>query len=72
MKYAVTVRPRSSQDKVVRNSDGTLKVYVRAAPVDGKANERVREVLADDFGVSKSAVKIVRGERSKEKVVEIW
>ena len=72
MRYAVRVQPRASQEKVVRKPDGSLKVYLQVPPVDGKANEALRELLAEEFGVASSRVKIVRGTRSKEKVVEIW
>jgi uncharacterized protein (TIGR00251 family) len=44
---------------------------VRAPPVKGKANEAVIEVLAEFFGVKKSDIRIMSGERSREKVVEI-
>jgi len=40
-------------------------------PIDGKANAAVVEVLAKHFKVAKSSVKIVGGERSRNKVVEI-
>jgi hypothetical protein len=72
MRYTVRVQPRSSQDRVVRNSDGSLKVYLRVPPAEGKANEALKEIIADEFGVSRSRVKILRGERSREKVIEIW
>jgi len=71
MRYAVRVRPGSSQEKVVRNPDGSLTVSVRARPVEGKANEALRELLAEEFGVKRSAVRIVQGPASKQKVVDI-
>ena len=71
MRYTVRVQPRSSRDEVVRKPDGSLKVYMTAPPVDGKANEALTKLLAGEFGVAASRVRIVRGERSKDKVVEI-
>ena len=44
-----------------------LKVRIRSAPVDGKANKELIEVLADAFGLPKSAVVFKGGETSKTK-----
>jgi uncharacterized protein (TIGR00251 family) len=48
-----------------------LKISVNAPPVDGKANEAVIRVLAETFGVQKSAIEIVRGETGRRKTVRI-
>jgi len=52
--------------------DGTLKVKLTAPPVDGEANKKLIELLSKEFGVAKSKVKIVKGEASRRKVVEIY
>ena len=67
----VKVIPRSSQEKIVKVVSGELKVYVHTAPEGGKANDTVIGLIAEYFGVAKSAVKIVRGETSRKKIVEI-
>lgn len=69
--FAVRVMPRASQRKVVKEAAGKLKVYVTTAPEDGKANEAVRELLAEHFAVPKSRVVIIKGEKSRDKVIEI-
>jgi uncharacterized protein YggU (UPF0235/DUF167 family) len=71
MIYRVRVQPGSSLEKVVKNPDGNLKVYLRVPPIGGRANEALREVLADEFGVAKSRVSIIRGQNRREKVVEV-
>lgn len=71
MRYAVRVQPGSSKEKVVRNPDGSLKVFIRVRPIEGKANEALKVLLAEEFGVKRSMVMIVRGHTSKAKVVEI-
>jgi uncharacterized protein YggU (UPF0235/DUF167 family) len=50
---------------------GALLVRVTAAPVDGAANEAVARVLAKRLGVATRAVRIVGGQASKSKVVEV-
>ena len=48
-----------------------LVVAVSARAVDGAANSAVVAALADAFGVAKSQVRIVRGQRSRSKVVAV-
>ncbi len=65
--------------KVVTNSDkpgvweqeDTVKVKVKSLPFDGKANKEVVELLAAHFKVDEKKVRIVSGEKSKKKTVEI-
>jgi uncharacterized protein (TIGR00251 family) len=67
----VRVEPRSSRVQVVGVVGGILKVKLTQPPVGGAANRQLIQILAEHFQVSKSAVRIVRGETSKNKVVEI-
>lgn len=48
-----------------------LKVKLTAPPVEGKANEELIELLSEAAGVRKSAVKILKGSSSKQKLVLI-
>jgi uncharacterized protein (TIGR00251 family) len=48
-----------------------LKVKVTALPQDGKANEELIEFLAGFFGLRKSDIKIIRGEKDKRKTLSI-
>ncbi len=70
MKLRVKVKPGSKRRRVLEG-EGYLIVEVKAPPKEGKANEELREVLAEHFDVPKSAVRIVSGHRSKTKVVEV-
>jgi len=67
----VQVQPKSSRDEIAGLRNGRIKVKVTAPPEDGKANERLREIIAKEFGVSKSKVEIVRGETSRLKTIKI-
>jgi uncharacterized protein len=53
-----------------RHGDG-WKVRVAAPPENGRANEAVREVLAERLGLPRRAVTIVSGHAGREKVVEL-
>jgi uncharacterized protein (TIGR00251 family) len=48
-----------------------LKVRLHAPPVDGAANEELVKFLAESLGVARRAVRIVSGQTSRSKVVEI-
>ncbi len=67
----VQVQPRSSRDEIVGIHEGRLKIRISAPPVDGQSNERLTEVLAKAFGVSKSSVEIVKGRHSRVKTIRI-
>jgi uncharacterized protein len=67
----VLVVPRASRTAVGPMVGDRLRVAVGAPPVDGAANAAVIEALAEAFGVRRSAVTIVRGERGRRKAVRI-
>lgn len=71
LKIWLSVKPQARQEKVEKLSEGEYRVSVRAAAREGKANEAVIELLAEHFSVPKSSLRIVRGEKSKRKLVEI-
>ena len=64
---SVRAVPRSSRAGIDGVAGDALKVRIRSAPVDGKANKELVEVLADAFGIPKSAVTIKGGETSRLK-----
>ena len=65
------VKPGSHNDRLVGAYGDRLKVEVRAAPERGKANAAVAKLLARVFAVSSSAVVVVAGAGSKDKLVEV-
>ncbi len=67
----IRVIPRARRDEVGGHREGRLVVRTTAAPTDGKANERVRRLIADHIGVAVSSVRIVSGEKSRDKRLRI-
>ena len=63
----VRAQPRSSRSGIDGILGDAVKVRIRCAPVDGKANKELVETLADAFGVAKSSVVFKSGETSKTK-----
>lgn len=63
----VKAQPRSSRSGLDGLVGDAVKVRIRSAPVDGKANKELVETLADAFGLPKSRVVFKVGETSKTK-----
>ena len=71
MRYSVTVKPGSSQEKIVELSENELTIFMHARAHDGEANAALVKMLAKYFGVAKGSVRIVQGAKSRRKVIEI-
>jgi uncharacterized protein (TIGR00251 family) len=69
--FAVRLQPRASRDEIAGEWLGALKIRLTAPPVDDRANEALRRLLAARLKVPLSAVRIAAGERSRTKRVEI-
>ena len=70
MRLAVRAHPGSARVRI--GWDGTvLQVWITARAVDGMANRALIQAVADTFGVRRSAVRLVAGEKSRHKYVEV-
>jgi uncharacterized protein len=69
--FAVRVQPRASRDEIAGEWQDALKIRLTAPPVDNRANDALRRLLAASLKVPLSAVRIAAGERSRTKRVEI-
>jgi uncharacterized protein (TIGR00251 family) len=68
---AVRVQPRASRDEVAGEMNGALKVRLQAPAVENRANEALCQYLAALLKMPKSAVRILSGDRSRIKRLEI-
>jgi uncharacterized protein (TIGR00251 family) len=71
VRFEVRVQPRASKTELAGRHGGALKVRVAAPPVDDAANRALVEFLAECLGVARRTVRIVAGETSRTKVVEV-
>ncbi len=69
--FTVRVQPRASSDKIAGEWQNGLKIRLTAPPLDDRANQALRRLLAARLKVPLSAVRIAAGERSRNKRVEV-
>ncbi|SMC18203.1 hypothetical protein SAMN02746041_00479 [Desulfacinum hydrothermale DSM 13146] len=65
----LTIQPNAKKSELVGVHDGALRIRIAAPPVEGAANKECIRFCAKLFGLSKSRVKILKGEKARHKVV---
>ncbi|HKW34931.1 MAG TPA: DUF167 domain-containing protein [Candidatus Acidoferrum sp.] len=69
--FAVRVQPRASKDELAGEMEGALRVRLQAPAVENRANDALIEFLAELLKTPKAAVRILSGDRSRTKRIEI-
>jgi uncharacterized protein (TIGR00251 family) len=67
----VRLKPGASRNELIGLRDGLLQARVSAPPVDGRANKALCKLIAKSIGVAPSKVAVVRGDRSRQKLVRV-
>ncbi len=67
----VHVTPNARESRVVKLGEADYEVKVDEKATDGRANKRLLVILSEHFGVPKSRISIVRGARSRDKILEV-
>lgn len=70
MKISVKVKPNSKIEKV-EQADGFFLIYVKEPPQEDRANQAVINLLSKYFKVPKSRISILKGKKSRQKIIEI-
>lgn len=73
---SVRVTPKASSNRIggvqlTLTGEEQMKVYVTAPPEDGKANKAVLKLIAEYYKVPISKLKLIRGLKSRDKVIEL-
>jgi uncharacterized protein (TIGR00251 family) len=71
MLIRVYVSPNAREARVVRVSDDYFEVRVDEMAVGGRANKRLLEILADHFKVQRSRISILKGAKTRDKLVQV-
>ena len=71
MLLRIKVKPNSKTDEIIREEDGSLKVKIRAQPIEGKANKYLIAYLSKVLGIPKSGITLLKGESNSFKTLDI-
>lgn len=71
MYIKIKVVPRAKKSEIIKLDKDYFKIKVLSPPIKNKANKEMIRLLADYCNVNKSAIKIIKGEHSREKLVEV-
>lgn len=67
----ILLQPRASRNELAGVQEGRLKIKVTSPPIEGKANEKLCEFLADLMGIGKKRVQVIAGHTARVKRVRI-
>lgn len=71
VRITVRVQPRASRSAIEGVHDGAWRDRVQAAPVNGAANDAVRDLLAEWLRTSRRQIRLISGASGRIKVIEI-
>ena len=72
MILSIKIIVNSKKLEIVKLNENSYKIKLDEQAVDGKTNSRLIEVLSDYFNVKKSSIKILKGNKSRDKIVELF
>jgi len=67
----VHAQPGASRSRIGGEYEGAIRIAVPQPPQGGRANAAIAKVLAEALGVRKSAVRLVSGRTSRNKVFRV-
>jgi uncharacterized protein len=67
----VKVTPRSSKNRIAGKEKDFYRVKVTSAPVEGKANDALIALLAEELGIPKRDIEVVSGKTGRLKTVRV-
>lgn len=71
MSLYVKVHPNAGKDVLVSTAPGRYEAWIKAKPVEGRANEALAALIARALGVPASSVRLVKGHSGRHKVFRI-
>ena len=71
MEIAIVIVPNSKESEVIKISENNYKIRIDVPALKNKANKRLIEILSEHFNVSKSSIFIIKGLKSRNKIIKI-
>lgn len=69
MLLKIRIVANASKERIKKEEP--IKLYITSPPIDGKANKSIISFFSKKLKISKSKITIVKGEKSKEKILDI-
>ena len=67
----VKVKTNSKKNEITKTLDDSYIIKTTAIPENGKANQSVIDILSKYFKIGKNKIKILKGETSHNKIVQL-
>lgn len=71
MRINIIAIPGSKIREIIKIDENSYRVKINAPAIEGEANKRLIEILAEYFNIPKSSVKILKGFKNRNKIVSI-
>ena len=71
MLIKVKVFPNSKKEEVIKKSEDSFEVKVKAKPEKGMANKEVVKLLSIYFKIPESKIRLIKGFKERNKIFEI-
>jgi len=71
IQFSAAIQPRASRNQILGIHNHCLKIKLTSLPVDGAANQACIKFLAKAFGISPSRISIIKGETSRNKIIQL-
>jgi hypothetical protein len=68
MLVKVKVKPSAKKEAVIQKADDAFEISVREKPIEGRATERARELLAGFLGAPASRIRLKKGGKQRNKI----
>ncbi len=65
----LTIQANAHKSEIVGLYNDTLKIKIKAPPVDGKANKEIISFLSEKLGITQKNIEILKGDKNKNKIV---
>lgn len=71
MLIKVKVFPSAKKDEIIKKSEDSFEIYVKAKPVMGLANKAVARLLSSHFEIPEPNIRLIKGFRERNKIFEV-
>lgn len=65
----LTIQANAHKSEIVGVYNDTLKIKIKAPPVDGKANKEIVSFLSETLKIAQKNIEILKGDKNKNKIV---